>query len=129
MADRDARPALQLADLLRRERADCLGSIGCGVDKHIVAVRLLPGAATLGAKGYADGSGARAGADLARRLPAIWRVQAYCDLENAASARVLEKAGLTRRRHAAAIHRVAQPGQRAARRATCYARVRERLAA
>ena len=28
--------------------------------------------------------------------PTIWRVQAYCDLENAASARVLEKAGLTR---------------------------------
>ena len=27
--------------------------------------------------------------------PAIWRVQAFCDVENRASARVLEKAGLT----------------------------------
>ena len=28
--------------------------------------------------------------------PTIWRVQAYCDLENVAPARVLEKAGLVR---------------------------------
>jgi [ribosomal protein S5]-alanine N-acetyltransferase len=27
--------------------------------------------------------------------PDIWRLQAFCDLENRASARVLEKAGLT----------------------------------
>ena len=27
--------------------------------------------------------------------PAVWRVQAFCDVENRASARVLEKAGLT----------------------------------
>jgi [ribosomal protein S5]-alanine N-acetyltransferase len=28
--------------------------------------------------------------------PSVWRVQAYCDPENGASARVLEKAGLVR---------------------------------
>jgi RimJ/RimL family protein N-acetyltransferase len=27
--------------------------------------------------------------------PTIWRIQAFCDVENRASARVLEKAGLT----------------------------------
>jgi RimJ/RimL family protein N-acetyltransferase len=29
------------------------------------------------------------------REPSVWRVWAYCDIENAASARVLEQAGMT----------------------------------
>lgn len=38
---------------------------------------------------------ARAIVATARTEPTVWRVQAYCDVENRASARVLEKAELT----------------------------------
>lgn len=44
-------------------------------------------------------------ADLLLEQPGIWRAQAYCAVENTASARVMEKAGMVRdgslRRYAA----------------------------
>jgi RimJ/RimL family protein N-acetyltransferase len=56
--------------------------------------------------------------------PAIWRIQAFCDVENGASARVLEKAGLTLegtlRRHLLLPNRSSAP-----RDVFCYAKVRE----
>jgi len=45
-------------------------------------------------QGYAT-EAARAFVNAAMSQPDMWRVQALCDLENRASARVLEKAGLT----------------------------------
>ena len=46
-------------------------------------------------QGYATEA---AGAFIAAALdiPTLWRIQAYCDVENCASARVLEKIGLER---------------------------------
>ena len=56
--------------------------------------------------------------------PELWRVQAFCDLDNPASARVLEKAGLTLegtlRRHMVLPNLSDTP-----RDMLCYARVRE----
>lgn len=46
-------------------------------------------------KGYAT-EASRAVLDRVKRAPTIWRVWATCDVENAASARVLEKVGLSR---------------------------------
>jgi RimJ/RimL family protein N-acetyltransferase len=45
-------------------------------------------------QGYAT-EAARAYVDAAMNDPSIWRIQAYCDTENLASAHVLEKIGLT----------------------------------
>jgi RimJ/RimL family protein N-acetyltransferase len=45
-------------------------------------------------KGYAT-EAARAFVDGVMADPATWRIQAFCDIENRASARVLEKIGLT----------------------------------
>jgi RimJ/RimL family protein N-acetyltransferase len=44
--------------------------------------------------GYAT-EAARAFVDAVMNEPSIWRIQAYCDTENRASAHVLDKIGLT----------------------------------
>ena len=69
-----------------------LGSIGCRVQE----TRLQFGyclARDAWGHGYAT-EAAQAFLNLALADEAVWRVQAFCDVENPASARVLEKAGL-----------------------------------
>jgi RimJ/RimL family protein N-acetyltransferase len=71
-----------------------LGSIGCSVDKHVVQFGYCLAQDAWG-QGYAT-EAARTLVPVWLAVPSVWRVQAYCDLENRASARVLEKAGLVR---------------------------------
>jgi RimJ/RimL family protein N-acetyltransferase len=70
-----------------------LGSVGFGVKQHLVQFGYCLARDAWG-QGYAT-EAARAIVATALADPAVWRVQAYCDVENPASARVLEKAGLT----------------------------------
>jgi len=70
-----------------------LGSVGFGVKQHLVQFGYCLARDVWG-QGYAT-EAARAIVATALADPAVWRVQAYCDVENPASARVLEKAGLT----------------------------------
>jgi RimJ/RimL family protein N-acetyltransferase len=81
---------------LIRLRSDgtLLGSIGCGVDKHTVQFGYCLAQDAWG-NGYAT-EASRALVPLWSAAPSVWRVQAYCDPENVASVRVLEKAGLVR---------------------------------
>ena len=91
--DRDAGRAFNWLIRLRSD-GKLLGSIGCSVEKHVVQFGYCLAQDAWG-QGYAtEASRVLVAVWLAE--PTIWRVQAYCDLENAASARVLEKAGLTR---------------------------------
>jgi RimJ/RimL family protein N-acetyltransferase len=71
-----------------------LGSIGCGVTQHAVQFGYYLALDAWG-HGYMT-EAARTMVQVWLAEPAIWRVTAYCDLENGASARVLEKAGLVR---------------------------------
>ncbi len=77
----------------RREDGTLLGSIGCGREGHIVQFGYSYARDAWGA-GYAT-EAARAMVPAWLRLPSIWRLQAYCDPKNTASAKVLQKAGLT----------------------------------
>lgn len=71
-----------------------IGSIGCRrLDGHLVQFGYCLARDAWG-KGYAT-EAARAMVGVWLTEPSVWRVQAYCDLENVASVRVLEKAGLT----------------------------------
>jgi [ribosomal protein S5]-alanine N-acetyltransferase len=79
--------------VLPKSGAPLLGSIGCNVDQHTVQFGYYFAQNAWG-HGYATET-ARRMVEIWLGEPAIWRVQAFCDPENAASARVLEKAGLT----------------------------------
>jgi RimJ/RimL family protein N-acetyltransferase len=109
--------------ILLRKSGRILGSIGCDVNKHVVQFGYCLAQDAWG-KGYAT-EAARAMVPVWLAEPAIWRVQAYCDLENVASARVLEKAGLkcegTLRRYIVTPNLSPLP-----RDAYVYARVREK---
>jgi RimJ/RimL family protein N-acetyltransferase len=99
-----------------------LGSIGCRVAGHIVQFGYCYARDAWG-NGYAT-EAARAMVPLWLAEPRVWRVQAFCDPENVASARVLEKAGLALegllRRYVLAPNLSDVPWD-----ALCYARVRE----
>jgi RimJ/RimL family protein N-acetyltransferase len=72
-----------------------VGMIGCRpVESHILQFGYCL-AQDMWGRGFAT-EAARALVDVWLDMPDIWRVQAHCDLENVASARVLEKAGLSR---------------------------------
>jgi RimJ/RimL family protein N-acetyltransferase len=77
-----------------RSTGQLIGSIGCGVNGHAVQFGYYLAQDAWG-RGYMT-EAARAMVQVWLAEPTIWRVTAYCDLENAASARVLEKAGLLR---------------------------------
>lgn len=81
--------------LIRLRSSDLLlGAIGCHQDRHIIQFGYC-----LAQDAWANGYATEAVSALVPvwlSVPEIWRVQAYCDLENPASARVLEKAGLVR---------------------------------
>ncbi len=71
-----------------------IGGISCHVDGHAAEIGFLVHRAYWG-RGIAT-TAARAIVGWALSVPGIWRVWASCDIENLASARVLEKAGLER---------------------------------
>lgn len=76
-----------------REGGTLLGSIGCKSDGHMVQFGYCYARDAWG-HGYAT-EAARALIHVWLSCPAVWRVQAFCDPENTASAHVLEKVGLT----------------------------------
>jgi RimJ/RimL family protein N-acetyltransferase len=72
-----------------------LGSIGCRrVEPHVLQFGYCLAQDSWG-HGYAT-EATRVMVKIWLEIPAIWRVQAFCDPENVASAKVLERAGLTR---------------------------------
>jgi RimJ/RimL family protein N-acetyltransferase len=78
--------------LLGEDRA--IGGVSCCVARHAVEFGFLLNRRYWG-NGFATGA-SRAVVEWAFSLPSIWRVWATCDTENLASARVLEKVGLSR---------------------------------
>jgi RimJ/RimL family protein N-acetyltransferase len=76
-----------------REGGQLLGTIGCRVDMHIVQFGYC-----YARDAWGRGNATEAAQTMVRvwlAEPTVWRVQAFCDPKNVASARVLEKAGLT----------------------------------
>jgi RimJ/RimL family protein N-acetyltransferase len=80
--------------VVRREDGTLIGGVEARVEGHRVEFGYVIARAAWG-RGYAT-EAARTVVALALAAPAIQRVWAYVDCANAASARVLEKAGLTR---------------------------------
>src|SRR4029077_7720085 len=80
--------------IFSRSSGELLGSVGGAIEKHRMQFGYCLARDAWG-NGFAT-EAARAFLAAAFELPSLWRVQAFCDLENAASARVLEKAGLVR---------------------------------
>jgi [ribosomal protein S5]-alanine N-acetyltransferase len=71
-----------------------IGSIELRLDGHRAEIGYVLARAEWG-KGYMT-EAARAVADMSLALPGVYRVAAMCDVENAASARVMEKVGMQR---------------------------------
>jgi ribosomal-protein-alanine N-acetyltransferase len=80
--------------IFARDSGELLGSVGGAIDKHRMQFGYCLARDAWG-KGFAT-EAAWAFLAAAFELPSLWRIQAFCDLENPASARVLEKAGLQR---------------------------------
>ncbi len=80
--------------LCLRETGELVGSIGVSLDLHGAALGYVLGRAYWG-RGLMT-EAVRYVAAWALAQPAIFRVWAYCDAEHPASARVMEKAGMTR---------------------------------
>ncbi len=78
--------------LLGEDRA--IGGVSCRVVEHSAEFGFLVSRRYWG-NGFAT-EASRAIVEWATSLPSIWRVWATCDTENLASARVLEKIGLSR---------------------------------
>ncbi len=78
--------------LLSEDRA--IGGVSCCVVRHAAEFGYLLNRRYWG-NGFATDA-SRAVVEWAFSLPSIWRVWATCDAENLASARVLEKVGLSR---------------------------------
>jgi RimJ/RimL family protein N-acetyltransferase len=80
--------------IFSRESGELLGSVGGAIEKHRMQFGYCLARDAWG-QGFAT-EAARAFIAAAFKLGGLWRVQAFCDLENRASARVLEKVGLER---------------------------------
>lgn len=78
----------------RAEDGCLLGMIGADPAGHAVVLGYVLAREAWG-RGYAT-EAVRAVSDAALEAPSLFRVAAWCDAENRASARVLEKAGLER---------------------------------
>jgi RimJ/RimL family protein N-acetyltransferase len=79
--------------IFSRENDTLLGSIGGAIEAHRLQFGYCLAKDAWG-QGFAT-EAARAFVGVAINHPPILRIQAYCDLENRTSARVLEKVGLT----------------------------------
>ena len=79
--------------IFSRDTGELLGDIGGGIGESRIQFGYCLARDAWG-HGFAT-EAALAFVAIASSEPSIWRVQAYCDVENRASARVLEKVGLT----------------------------------
>lgn len=79
--------------IVLRTSEEPIGTIGCRLDGHAVEFGYVFGKAHWG-HGYAT-EASKAVLEWAKHLEGIYRILASCDTENVASARVLEKAGLS----------------------------------
>jgi ribosomal-protein-alanine N-acetyltransferase len=77
-----------------RSSGQLLGSVGGAIEKHRMQFGYCLARDAWG-HGFAT-EAARAFVVAAFKIPELWRIQAFCDVENCASARVLEKIGLER---------------------------------
>ena len=109
-----------------RTSGELLGSVGGAIDRHRMQFGYCLARPAWG-QGYAT-EAATSFVNAALRLPGLWRVQAFCDTENTASARVLEKSGLkhegTLRRYMTLPNMGSEP-----RDMHCYAKVTPSVAA
>jgi RimJ/RimL family protein N-acetyltransferase len=80
--------------IFSRKTGQLLGSVGGVIDGTRMQFGYCLARDSWG-QGFAT-EAAKPIVEMALGRPEIWRVQAFCDLENRASARVLEKAGLSR---------------------------------
>jgi ribosomal-protein-alanine N-acetyltransferase len=100
---------------------ELLGSVGGAIEKQRMQFGYCLARDAWG-KGFAT-EAARAFVAAALEIPELWRIQAFCDVDNRASARVLEKIGLERegtlRRYMVLPNLGAAP-----RDVHCYAKVR-----
>jgi RimJ/RimL family protein N-acetyltransferase len=80
--------------IFSRSSGELLGSVGGAIEKHRMQFGYCL-ARDAWNHGFAT-EAARAFVAAALEIPGLWRVQAFCDVENCASARVLEKIGLER---------------------------------
>jgi [ribosomal protein S5]-alanine N-acetyltransferase len=78
--------------IFSRRSKELLGSLGGRLNAPLITWGYCLARDEWG-QGFAT-EAARAFVAAAMEQPSIWRVQAFCDLENARSARVLEKSGL-----------------------------------
>jgi ribosomal-protein-alanine N-acetyltransferase len=78
--------------IFSRASGELLGSVGGAIEKHRMQFGYCLARDAWG-HGFAT-EAASAFITAAWELPGIWRIQAFCDVENTASARVLEKIGL-----------------------------------
>ena len=105
-----------------RQSGELLGSVGGAIVEHRMQFGYCLARDAWG-QGYAT-EAAWAFVAAALQMPGLWRVQAYCDIENIASAHVLEKIGLERegtlRRYMVLPNLGKTP-----RDVYCYAKVRE----
>ncbi len=79
--------------IFSRDGGELLGSVGGRIQVPLIQFGYCLARDAWG-RGFAT-EAARAFVAEAMSLPFVWRVQAFCDVENRASARVLEKTGLT----------------------------------
>lgn len=79
--------------IFSRDSGELLGSIGGRIQDTVMQFGYCL-ARDAWRQGYAT-EAARHFVATALAQPKLWRIQAFCDVENRASARVLEKAGLT----------------------------------
>jgi ribosomal-protein-alanine N-acetyltransferase len=80
--------------IFSRESGELLGSVGGAIEQHRMQFGYCLARDAWG-HGYAT-EAARAFVAAALEIPTLWRIQAFCDVENCASSRVLEKIGLER---------------------------------
>jgi RimJ/RimL family protein N-acetyltransferase len=108
--------------IFSRETGQLLGSVGGGLQAARVQFGYCLARDAWG-HGYAT-EAARAFVDAVMNDPAVWRIQAFCDVENTASAHVLEKIGLTFEGTLRRYMVLPNLGD-APRDVHCYARIRE----
>jgi RimJ/RimL family protein N-acetyltransferase len=111
--------------IFSREGGELLGSVGGRIHRPFIEFGYCLARDAWG-RGIAT-EAARAFIAEALVQPEIWRVQAFCDVENRASARVLEKAGLTLEGKLRCYMVMPNLGEEP-RDMLCYAKVRERSA-
>jgi [ribosomal protein S5]-alanine N-acetyltransferase len=80
--------------IFSRSSGELLGSVGGAIEKHRMQFGYCLARDAWG-RGFAT-EAARAFVAAALEIPGLWRVQAFCDVDNIGSARVLEKIGLNR---------------------------------